>query len=196
MTNRIACIAAVLCLATAASLPAQGPGTIGATVGINFSSVTGSDDDPSTRTGFRAGLYTILDLKGNLFWQPEVAFTSKGADFGSAELVINYIQIPVLLRSTFPGESMSLYVLSGPAIAFKIGCDINPDVGSSVDCGPSTTDVKSTDFSLMLGAGAQFGQIGVDLRYDLGLTNINNDGVNDVKSSAFTVSVAYAFARR
>jgi hypothetical protein len=91
---------------------------------------------------------------------------------------------------------MSLYVLSGPAIAFKIGCDINPDVGSSVDCGSSTTDVKSTDISLMLGAGAQFGQIGVDLRYDLGLTNINNDGVNDVKSSAFTVSVAYAFARR
>jgi hypothetical protein len=55
--------------------------------------------------------------------------------------------------------------------------------------------VACSEEALILGAGAQFGQIGVDLRYDLGLTNIN-EGVNDVKSSAFTVSFAYAFARR
>jgi hypothetical protein len=194
-TNRWTTVA--LLIAVAGTLPAQAPTTLGLTGGINLASVSGSDDDPSSRTGFRVGAFMTRAIAPAVSLQPELVFTSKGAAFETADLVINYIQIPVLIRVELPSATGSTvpYALIGPAMAFKVGCDIQADNGQSVECGPGSTDVTGTDISIILGAGLQFGAVGASLRYDLGVSNIN-EGVNEVSSQTITIEFSYAIQRR
>ena len=64
-----------------------------------------------------------------------------------------------------------------------------------MECGPNSTDVSTTDLSIILGAGAQFGAMGVSVRYDLGVININ-EGVSEVNTETITIEFSYALSRR
>jgi len=197
MTNRNLCIAASLCCFLGGGLPAQRPSAFGVTAGINLASVSGSAEDASNRTGLRLGVFMIRTLVPGVQLQPEAVFTSKGAAYDNVDLVINYLQVPVLIRVELPTASAGLvpYGVIGPALALRIGCDLRASNGDTVECGPNSTDVSTTDLSIILGAGAQFGAMGVSVRYDLGVININ-EGVNDVNTETITIEFSYALSRR
>ena len=141
MTNRNLCIAASLCCFLGGGLPAQRPSAFGVTAGINLASVSGSAEDASNRTGLRLGVFMIRTLVPGVQLQPEAVFTSKGAAYDNVDLVINYLQVPVLIRVELPTASAGLvpYGVIGPALALRIGCDLRASNGDTVECGPNST---------------------------------------------------------
>jgi hypothetical protein len=50
---------------------------------------------------------------------------------------------------------------------------------------------KGQNFAWQFGAGVDIGNLGLDLRYEAGLSKIGKDGYNDTKLSLFTFGLAY-----
>jgi hypothetical protein len=74
--------------------------------GLNFSNLyTDNVDDNNVLTGFNAGLYAKFPITNSVSIQPEISYTTKGAELsynnafanGTATFKTNYIEVPVLL---------------------------------------------------------------------------------------------------
>lgn len=190
-------------------LNAQGnPRMTGLTAGFNLSRFGGEDVADATtdgRVGLAVGFFGSFALSEALALQPEILFIQKGADFlyqdeTGAAIRLDYVQIPVLFRARFSaGDGKAVpFVTAGPAIAFRIGCDagVNSTGGFvSQECDALTpTGVASTDFSGLVGAGVEVGNLIVSVRYDYSFTKLHLTATADqVYNRGFAFMAAYGF---
>lgn len=170
--------------------------TVGPRLDLNVARVVGDNqDDATSRTGMRIGAWASMDLNAKFSIQPEFVLSGKGSKWPDedASIKISYLQIPILAQYRLTtGKTVNPYLLAGPALSFKAGCNLQVE-GSDYACNEETTAVSSTDFGMILGGGVHIGRAQVSLRYDLGLANINGDGDAVVKNRAFSVAVGYGF---
>jgi len=96
-------------------------------------------------------------------------------------------------------------IFIGPAVGFKTGCTVSgteSGVEVSFDCDDPNMDVdlKSVDLGAMAGVGVDVGltekvSLIIDGFYNLGLTKVDNSGVDDdVKHRAFSILAGLSFA--
>lgn len=149
--------------------------------------------DTSNQTGLAAGAF-INNYWGILGGQLELNYIEKGAKFDdgfeTTSTDIKYLQPAALLKAGLPLGIVRVGVLGGVGLDIKLSCSTD---GSDCD------DVKSTDFTGILGADAAFylGSISLwaDGRYNFGLSNINDasDVVGDFKNRAWTFQGGIGF---
>lgn len=171
---------------------------IGVTGGVNFATLAGDDDeDLKNLTGFMLGLSFIHRMTDMVAFQPEIAYSMKGAKFDDGvdegEIKAAYIDIPLLAKFSL-GTSMgqarpALYL--GPYAAINMTCDIESS-GVSIDCDAADIEPKTVDFGAIVGAGMDFGNFNVFARYQFGLTNISDSG-EDVKNRVIQVGGRFSF---
>lgn len=143
--------------------------------GVNFANLNGDDvENLDGRTGFHIGAVLQISLLDTFAVQPEVLYSSQGADFTNADLKIDYLNVPILAKLKF---------------AKVISVEAGPQLGFVVTEGKDIEDIESFDLSGAVGAGVEFGKFFGQVRYNFGLTDVVSDG--DVKNSAFQVSVGY-----
>jgi len=191
--NRIGCVAlavaaGVTSVAAQSAPAALGPRRFGIAGGANSSTIAGGDiGEPSRRTSPIAGLLLVAPVSDMIAIEPEVLFTSKGANFkepsGDGSLKISYVEIPLLLRveAIRPG-GMRPFVFAGPALAIKASCDLTSvegGVDTSISCDElfsGASNFKSVDYSVLVGAGLAFDLGGkmfsVGARYDHSLGEV------------------------
>jgi len=172
-------------LALLIAAPLQAQTTLGVKGGVNVADVsTNSIDLPTdldSKTGFVGGAFATFGL-GSLFaLQPELLYSQKG--FGAsegdltAELGVNYFEIPVLLKAQFKLAMLRPAIYAGPVVSFETSCNLDV-IGVSVDCDGDEgfVDRKKTDWGAVFGANLDFilGPVILilDGRYQLGLTNL------------------------
>jgi hypothetical protein len=169
---------------------------IGIKAGFNFAHLSGSDvNGVKSLTSFNGGLLLNAPLGHRLSLQPELLYSGQGAQAqdNSGTLHLGYINVPVLLK------------LMGPEGLFS---EIGPQLGiltsASLKSGINSVDVKSgyssTDISAVVGFGyyAKSAHIGIDLRYNFGLANIENHSSSissggTVKNNVFQVGMFILF---
>jgi hypothetical protein len=171
----------------------------GLKAGANLANATGSDATGSSiRISFNAGALAQISLNEMLSVQPEVYYSDQGAkvkeDNGSGGTIsgaqkLGYINVPVLLKYT---TSSGFFVQTGPQIGFLLSAKASAS-GVSVD---EKQYFKSTDFSWAFGLGYLTSMnVGIDARYNLGLSNIENtgntSGTGTIKNSVIQVGVFY-----
>ncbi len=138
--------------------------------------------------GFAAGFSFEVPVSHSFSVQPELLIVRKHAEIdlsdseymGSEKLSVNYFEIP-LLAKWYPGERRgTIFSLQGgPAIGLRMDAmrESRREDGSIVDVEGSTL-VKATDWGLVVGAGIEFHEfiwaLTIDLRYNHGLSNIDN----------------------
>jgi hypothetical protein len=127
--------------------------------------------------------------------QPELNYsmqgakgTSSGQDFTLAQ---NYLNVPVLLK--YNHES-GFFAETGPQIGFLMSAKVSGG-GVSMDV---KSDYKSTDFSWAFGVGYLIKSVnaGIDVRYNLGLSNNEASGSSSggtQKNSVIQIGVFYLF---
>jgi hypothetical protein len=191
----------------AASLSAQSslpmpPRRFGFTLGANSATVGGGDaEDAGRRTGLLAGALAVFPFSPTLAFEPEIAFTSKGATVHDPEdpsfsgaLKMTYLQIPALLRFELAAATTGPkpFIYAGPALAFKTSCDFEikgPGISASSSCDNADVNANSTDFSLIGGAGIAFRAggrtVGIAVRYDHSLSKISDQ--TDVKHRVISI---------
>ena len=189
-----------------ATSPANAQMNIGVKGGVSFAKTAvsggGISVSSSTTTGFLGGVYTSFELGSGLMVQPEVLYVQKGAENnnpiggGTRTTSLDYIEIPVLAKYGFStGGSFTPYVAAGPYLAFNMNAEVEQG-GNTTDISDS---VKGTDFGLSGEVGADISGFNIGVRYDLGLTGINEStgsgfaGGADTKNRAFFITAGYSF---
>ncbi len=84
-----------------------------------------------------------------------------------------------MLKYAFGTGDTKPYIMAGPTIGFNLSAKQKITLGSDSDEEDIKDDISSTDFGLGFGGGVNFhtgnNSIFVEVRYNIGLTNINDD---------------------
>jgi outer membrane protein with beta-barrel domain len=162
---------------------------LGVKAGMNISTLTGDDvDGAKSLTGFHGGAYYNVGLNKNFSFQPEAVFSAEGAkdDATGTKMKVNYINITPMFRYNASG----LFIGTGPQLGFLMSAKAT-DGTNSVDIKDS---FKSTNFSWAFGAGYEMSNgLGIEARYNLGLSSIADESGTDVKTSCFQIGLRYNF---
>jgi hypothetical protein len=164
---------------------------------LTLSNVTDNTASLKTNTDFNAGLLAYIPIAKSLVFQPEVVYSGQGSKLSypsdqtaNGTLAYSYINVPLVVKYA---HSSGLFAETGPQVGFLISAKAKAD-GQSTDIKSS---VQSTDFSWAFGVGYKIPEVnlGIDVRYNLGLTNLNKDDTNGkVKNSVFQIGLFYLFS--
>jgi hypothetical protein len=189
--------------------------TVGIKGGINIADLeidnSEGGEETDSRTAFGFGAYAEFGIGDVFAIQPEVLYAPKGATDQEEDVKltfrVNYIEVPLLLKARIPVKSSamrpSLYV--GPVIAFETKCEVEGEGGgitATADCdaisdfgADADIKTKSVDLGIALGGSLAIPAGPVilvgDVRYTLGLTNIDDTGIAEevVKNRVWSFSV-------
>ena len=204
MLKRILLLA-VLFMASTTILQAQGDFGIKAGLSYNsngdlseFTSEVDNlyKDEGKGKSGFNVGLYGKIDL-GPIFIRPELLYTKTTSEYELNDTnILNYkiskIDAPVLVGMKLIGP---LSVFAGPAFQYILDNDLE---------GVNLNDIES-DFTmgLNIGASLEIGRIGIDVRYERGLSSNEADWTNasdtfslDSRPEQLIFSLSYSLAKK
>jgi len=185
--------------------PVQGQMTKGIFAGVNSSSFSvselDSDESTSSHTGFMAGGWIGFDLGNLLSLQLEAFYTQKGSKFNetgepTATFKADYIEVPLLLQVRIPiAAALTPHIYAGPAIAFNVSCKIAIDGGTGGKCdeAPFDTEIKSTDFSGIIGIGIHISRFLIAIQYDKGFDNllVDDTSSSEVNNETWTLLAGF-----
>ncbi len=151
----------------------------------------------SSRSNFNAGIVVGFPLGGGFSLQPESVYSGQGAKVSLSGVnglySSQYLNFPVLLKYVAP---FHLVMETGPQLGFLLGARLYED-------GFPTSNIKdqtnSSCYSWVFGIGYQLPMnLGLDVRYNLGLSHIQTDNSNayndaGVKNNVFQVGIFYLF---
>jgi hypothetical protein len=177
----------------------------GIKAGLNFA-ILQSSGPPlnailSTKTDFNAGLLASVPIFKSIYLQPELMYSGQGANSQvnsglvySSTINMNYLNLPVLFKYE---HKTGLFAETGPQISYLLSAKEKID-NISNDFKDRT---KTIDFSWAFGIGFKIPDInlGIDLRYNLGLTNTEKadpsgtPGSGTLKNSVFQLDIFYMF---
>lgn len=181
----------VALIATVTSVSAQGRPQFGLKGGLNIAELKVEGvNDLKSRTSFHLGFLAHIHISEYIAIQPEVMFSGQGMRDKVAntdvDYNLNYINIPFLFQY-MTGNGLRLQ--TGPQLGFLTSAKIN-DIDNK-------NNFKSVDLSWTFGAGyLTRAGLGFDARYNLGLTDINDNGTNDIKNRVFQVGIFFMMRGR
>lgn len=163
----------------------KGHVNIGIKGGVNVHNVYNDNNvkyDP--RVGYHFGLLGHIHLSKELAVQPELVYSAQGA----TNYNLDYINVPVLLQYMFDN---GFRLQAGPQAGFLISAKSKND-NTTTD---NKSDLKPIDIGLSIGASYIFPPtgVGVDARYNHGLSNINKSSTVNSTNRGFQVGVFYIF---
>ncbi len=152
---------------------------VGVKGGLNLSNFTGSESDSNFITSYHAGVFaefSVLDIVG---FQPEVLYSSQGAEVNVTKEIVNlsYLSVPLLFK-LYLFEKFSLE--AGPQFSYLVKDDFN------------YTKINKFDASAVGGLGFKVTEnLFLQGRYIFGITEIP-EGIA-IKNQLFQASVGYSF---
>ena len=189
--RRLRNVAAAAALVFAVTGTAEAQMTIGAKGGVNLANLENAEVlGDESRTGFVGGGFLRMGFLRGLTLQPELLYSSKGAEFpdegvpeSGGEIILDYVEIPVLLRYDFPFEPFRPYLYGGPYGAFEVGCevDVAGENTEATDCGEGFggDNRRSFDWGAIAGGGLSFGmgpgRLLLEARYGIGMQDLIDD---------------------
>ncbi|MBC7874975.1 MAG: PorT family protein [Ferruginibacter sp.] len=160
----------------------------GIKAGYNSSSIevdNGSDYD--SKSGLHVGGLAHIHVSKHFAVQPELVFSCQGGERPNSKLKLSYINLPILAQYMV---SNGLRLQTGPQVGFlvaaeqKVG-DISFDVDDAYD---------NIDLSWVIGGGYLFSSgIGIDLRYNIGVSDIIDGGNTDAMNRVLQLGLFYQF---
>lgn len=161
----------------------------GIEAGVTFARFAGDNlSGVENRTGAFGGVLLTIDLGRYLALEPGAMYSSEGSNLNlgpglNGTIKADYIQLPLrLVLSAPPGSTRRLrpYVYAGPSLGLQVKCRVTVRSGggvNSADCGhPSVpeSDTKGTQVGVHVGAGLELGALVLGIRYQAGLTSIDD----------------------
>ncbi|HRD02431.1 MAG TPA: porin family protein, partial [Candidatus Saccharicenans sp.] len=138
------------------------------------------------KAGAVGGISLNLGLASSFSLQPEILYVQKGTKWSetlegeefTGKYELDSVEVPLLLNFSFPiaGSSFVPSVYAGPYAGFNTRAKVKVTEAGESYSEDFKDEVKDTEFGLTFGIGLGkkigHGKIVLDVRYDLGLTNI------------------------
>ena len=171
--------------------------------GVNVSTLGGDSYDGlvsfDSRTAYHVGVFAEIPLMMKFSIQPELLYSAQGSQFGGFFSVdgfddqkLDYLNVPVLVKyNIIAGLSAEL----GPVFGYLISADgesIFDDEGLEIDNKEAFNDL---DVGIALGASYSLKSFMFGLRYNKGISNVNNDEftTNKNQNNVFQIWAGYSF---
>jgi hypothetical protein len=183
---------------------------LGVKAGVSMASYKWTDSEASkslTRPVF--GVFFALNLNRFVAIQPEAYYLTQGGTWLNEGAVIsqkwvdfyNYIHVPVLAKFRFmPDKKWTPILFAGPAVGFLLSAHYKYyEDGVEIWDKDIKPGLKSTNFSVVFGGGLEYKldklMLVLDIRYDLGLANIDrdNDPTDELKTRALMFMLGVGF---
>ena len=167
----------------------------GLKAGLNIAGVHINDNTPKTdpRASFYLGGLAHIHITKYFALQPEIMYSGQGFKQTVAgtdyKTNTSYINIPVLAQ-----------FMVGDGFRIETGPQLGLLVAAHQKAGKTSTDIKdnfkTADFGWVVGLGYIFHSgFGVDARYNLGISNINDGSTTKVNNRVFQAGVFYQFGK-
>ena len=159
--------------------------------GLDVSNVhIDNSTNPDSKASGYFGILAHVHLTQQFAFQPELLFSGQGYSQTIAgttyKTSLNYITLPILGQLMFGN---GFRVETGPQPGILASAHLKSGGNSTNE----KDNFKSADFSWVFGAGyVSHSGLGVDARYNLGLSNIN-DGEGSLQNRVFAVGLFYQF---
>jgi len=133
--------------------------------GNYFESAGDAARNPDRNIGYHFGIYGKLGNR--LYFRPELIYTKTKSDYDGDKFDMSKLDAPMLLGAKIIGP---LNIFAGPAFQYILQSEFD---GISID-------TVENDFSvgMHIGAGVNFGKLGIDLRYERGFSNNEAEFIN------------------
>jgi len=157
--------------------------------GLNFYNINNDDNTKyDQRTAFHFGLLGHIHLNTHFAIQPEIVYSEEGAKNGSINYNLDYINIPVLFQYMFDN---GFRLQAGPQLGFLVSAKSK----DNDDVTDIKNDLTSIDSGISIGVSyvVPATGFGVDLRYNLGLLNINENSSVSSTNRGLQLGVFYIF---
>lgn len=182
--------------------------TYGLKAGASFATQSEVGDlynNEEIRSGFTAGAFADLELNELLSVTAGIEYMQKGFDYETSiggQTVettgkYDYLIAPVMLRTNLDTElgllRSKLYFNAGSYAGFNTHDELQ--VNNCPECETPESELKETDYGISFGGGFTFPagkqQLMLDIRYDMGLSEVNEQ--NDNKNKAFSIGLGIVF---
>jgi len=163
--------------------------------GLNISNLRYENvTNPDAKVSGYLGVLAHIHLTRQFAIQPELLFSGQGAKETVAgtdyTLALNYFNLPVL------GQ-----IMVGNGWRIETGPQAGVLASAKVKSGGNSSDIKDIyktfDFSWVFGVGyLTRSGFGVDARYNLGISNINDQSSAGINNRVFAAGIFYQFKGR
>jgi hypothetical protein len=183
---------------------------LGVKAGLSVASYKWTDSAASnglTRPVF--GVFFALNLNKTFAIQPEIYYLTHGgtstfdADLSTYKYVdtYKYIHVPVLAKLRFmPDKKLTPVIFAGPAFDLLLSANYKYYVDDVLEWDKNIKSfLNKTNISVVFGGGLEYKldklRLILDVRYDLGLTNIDgsDDPTDELKTRALLFMVGVGF---
>lgn len=184
-------LVAIALMAISATVSAQEFGVKG---GLNLYKIgVDAGDKTDLKPGFHLGVLAHIHMSDQFALQPELVYSMQGAktenDGDDWSVNLNYVNIPLMFQYMFDN---GFRIQAGPQLGFLASAKNKAD-GNSVDV---KDGYNSIEFGIPFGVGyISPSGFGVDARYNLGLSNINEDNDSKAYNRGIQVGVFYQFLK-
>lgn len=203
----LALLLAVGVAGQAAALPIGPSAGIGIKAGVNLAKMSelealagGDEVSNDIKMGMVGGAFFKFAL-GPLNVQLEGLYSVKGSEGKSLlggeawETKLTYFEVPLLLKFELPLPALSPYLYAGPSMAFLLKAEAK-DEAFGTEWIDTKDGMKSTEWSVAIGGGVNILKFHVDVRYLMGLTELNEEDttgslLNDSKNRTVSFLVGY-----
>jgi len=166
---------------------------LGLKAGANLSKLSTENTFSSdNRAGYYAGLWARIGAAG-IHLQPELYLSGKNTTLKSStgeenKVKFTSLDVPVLVGTKIGAAGIGVRFNTGPVVSFIL--DDEQSFGQAAG-NVFNGNFKGQNIAWQLGAGLDIKNLGIDLRYEAGLSKIGKDGYDDTKLSLFTLGLAY-----
>lgn len=162
--------------------------------GANLSKLSTQNTFSSDNSaGYYAGVWARIGAAG-IHFQPELYLSGKNStltsnDAASQENKVKFtsLDVPLLIGTKIGAAGVGVRLNTGPVVSFIL--DDKQSIGNATNS-VFKGDFKNQSVGWQFGAGLDIGKLGVDLRYEAGLSKIGKSGYNDTKLNLFTLGLA------
>ncbi|HEY4148896.1 MAG TPA: porin family protein [Chitinophagaceae bacterium] len=150
-----------------------------------------SSTNPDSKASGYFGILAHIHLMPQFALQPELLFSGQGYSHTIAGTTyrtsLNYVTLPLLVQFMFDN---GFRIETGPQPGVLVAAHLKSG-GNSAD---EMKDFRNGDFSWVFGAGyLTRSGFGIDVRYNLGLTDITMGDGNNMNNRVFAVGAFYQF---
>ncbi len=178
---------------------AQGILSLGPKIGFNSNTLTENLDSihAGIKNSFQIGAFVRVGSK--VYLQPEVNYQlvsgtlnkSLGSLVLQQDITIKTIKVPALIGVKLINKGpFNLRVMAGPTFTYLFDKKLDPSKMNELWPIQSVDDLKSSIWSVQMGAGLDVLFMTLDVRYELGVENMYNGSSSfDLKNNTFNVSL-------
>lgn len=169
---------------------------IGIKGGLNVFNINNNNNvNYDSKLGVHAGLIGHIHLTRQIALQPEIVYSAQGAKFNAGgvttKINLGYINVPLMVQYMFDN---GFRLQAGPQLGFLANAKDKTN-NTSID----RKDLyKKVDVALGAGIGyvEPSSGLGIDVRYNLGLTDISESTAFKSTNRGFQVGLFYLFQHK